>query len=158
MVLDLHVFECFHIHHDFYVLVSFCFSGPPHSVKCSEVRKTSLVLQWRPPIHSGRTPVTGYFVDLKEASAKDDQWRGLNEAAIKNTYLRVRVCSYFENHFFVLKKKCSSNGINFKISKIEYNISALVCFIYWAPGKFPFGSGWGWGQFLMLKAIWFYLT
>uniref|UniRef100_A0A8C8XNR9 Myomesin-1 n=1 Tax=Panthera leo TaxID=9689 RepID=A0A8C8XNR9_PANLE len=64
--------------------------GPPHSVKCSEVRKTSLVLQWRPPIHSGRTPVTGYFVDLKEASAKDDQWRGLNEAAIKNTYLRVQ--------------------------------------------------------------------
>uniref|UniRef100_A0A452S5H3 Myomesin-1 n=1 Tax=Ursus americanus TaxID=9643 RepID=A0A452S5H3_URSAM len=64
--------------------------GPPHNVKYSEVRKTSLVLQWKPPIHSGRTPVTGYFVDLKEANAKDDQWRGLNKAAIKNTYLRVQ--------------------------------------------------------------------
>ncbi|XP_030888970.1 myomesin-1 [Leptonychotes weddellii] len=64
--------------------------GPPHSVKYSEVRKTSLVLQWKPPIHSGRTPVTGYFVDLKEAKAKDSQWRGLNKAAIKNTYLRVQ--------------------------------------------------------------------
>ncbi|XP_058896806.1 myomesin-1 isoform X1 [Kogia breviceps] len=65
--------------------------GPPHSLKYSEVRKTSLVLQWKPPIHSGRTPVTGYFVDMKEASAKEDQWRGLNEAALKNTYLRVQV-------------------------------------------------------------------
>uniref|UniRef100_A0A8C9C936 Myomesin-1 n=2 Tax=Phocoena sinus TaxID=42100 RepID=A0A8C9C936_PHOSS len=64
--------------------------GPPHSLKYSEVRKTSLVLQWKPPIHSGRTPVTGYFTDMKEASAKEDQWRGLNEAALKNTYLRVQ--------------------------------------------------------------------
>lgn len=64
--------------------------GPPHSVKLSEVRKNSLVLQWKPPVYSGRTPVTGYFVDLKEASAKDDQWRGLNEAAIVNKYLRVQ--------------------------------------------------------------------
>nr|XP_019611323.1 PREDICTED: myomesin-1 isoform X1 [Rhinolophus sinicus] len=64
--------------------------GPPHNLKYSEVRKTSLVLQWKPPIHSGRTPVTGYFVDMKEAKAKDDQWRGLNEAAIKNKYLKVQ--------------------------------------------------------------------
>ncbi|XP_036100828.1 myomesin-1 isoform X2 [Molossus molossus] len=64
--------------------------GPPHSLKYSEVRKTSLVLQWKPPIHSGRTPVTGYFVDMKEAKAKDDQWRGLNEAALKNKYLKVQ--------------------------------------------------------------------
>ncbi|XP_006891485.1 PREDICTED: myomesin-1 [Elephantulus edwardii] len=64
--------------------------GPPHNLKYSEVRKTSLVLQWKPPVYSGRTPVTGYFVDLKEASAKDDQWRGLNEAAIKNKYLKVQ--------------------------------------------------------------------
>ncbi|KAM8780474.1 myomesin-1 isoform 1-T1 [Rhynchonycteris naso] len=64
--------------------------GPPHSLKYSEVRKTSLVLQWKPPVYTGRTPVTGYFVDVKEAQAKDDQWRGLNEAAIKNLYLRVQ--------------------------------------------------------------------
>ncbi|XP_051010453.1 myomesin-1 isoform X2 [Acomys russatus] len=64
--------------------------GPPHSLKLSEVRKNSLVLQWKPPVYSGRTPVTGYFVDLKEASANEDQWRGLNKAAIENKYLRVQ--------------------------------------------------------------------
>lgn len=64
--------------------------GPPHSLKYSEVRKTSLVLQWKPPVYSGRTPVTGYFVDLKETNAKEDQWRGLNKAAITNTYLKVQ--------------------------------------------------------------------
>lgn len=74
------------------LLLSLPASGPPHSLKLSEVRKSSLVLQWEPPVYSGRTPVTGYFVDLKEASAKDDQWRGLNEAALGNKYLRVRGC------------------------------------------------------------------
>uniref|UniRef100_G3TDM5 Myomesin-1 n=1 Tax=Loxodonta africana TaxID=9785 RepID=G3TDM5_LOXAF len=64
--------------------------GPPHDLKYSEVRKTSLVLHWKPPVYSGRTPVTGYFVDLKEANARDDKWRGLNKAAIKNNYLRVQ--------------------------------------------------------------------
>ncbi|XP_037662274.1 myomesin-1 isoform X2 [Choloepus didactylus] len=64
--------------------------GPPENLRYSEVRKTSLVLHWKPPVHSGRTPVTGYFVDIKEARANNDQWRGLNEAAIKNMYLKVR--------------------------------------------------------------------
>lgn len=125
----------------FYVLISphwlLSLSGPPHSLKCSEVRKDSLVLQWKPPVHSGRTPVTGYFVDVKEAKAKEDQWRGLNEAAIKNVYLKVRGCSVLELPW---KKKgggnCSTN-INLKVSKIKQNISALICFIYWAPGKIP---------------------
>ncbi|XP_056679726.1 myomesin-1 isoform X2 [Monodelphis domestica] len=64
--------------------------GPPHGLKYSEVRKTSLVLQWKHPVYSGRTPVTGFFVDMKETKAKDDQWRGINEKAIPNTYLKVQ--------------------------------------------------------------------
>ncbi|CAH6792039.1 Myom1 [Phodopus roborovskii] len=74
--------------------------GPPHSLKLSEVRKNSLVLQWKPPVYSGRTPVTGYFVDLKEASAKDDQWRGLNKAAIGNEYLRVQGLKEGDSYVF----------------------------------------------------------
>ncbi|XP_074132030.1 myomesin-1 isoform X3 [Sminthopsis crassicaudata] len=64
--------------------------GPPHGLKYSEVRKTSLVLQWKHPVYSGRTPVIGFFVDIKETKAKDDQWRGINEKAIANTYLKVQ--------------------------------------------------------------------
>ncbi|OWK01773.1 MYOM1, partial [Cervus elaphus hippelaphus] len=74
--------------------------GPPHSLKYSQVRKTSLVLQWKPPIHSGRTPVTGYFVDIKEASAREDRWRGLNEAALKHTYLKVQGLKEGESYVF----------------------------------------------------------
>lgn len=96
VVPDFHIFEFSYLHYDFYALVSLSFAGPPHNLKYSEVRKTSLVLQWKPPVHSGRTPVTGYFVDMKEANAKDDQWRGLNEAALKDKYLKVRRCSQFE--------------------------------------------------------------
>ena len=144
MVLGLHTLEFSYLHCDCYASVSLSLSGPPHSLKYSEVRKTSLVLQWKPPIHSGRTPVTGYFVDVKEASAKEDQWRGLNEAALKNTYLKVRGCSQFEKiffFFFFLKKKGSSDEVNFKVSEIKQSISALVCVMCWDPGKIPFGSG-----------------
>lgn len=91
-------------------------------------------------MHSGRTPVTGYFVDMKEASAKEDQWRGLNEAALKNTYLKVRGCSQFEKIFCFLKKNGSSNEVNFKVSEIKQSISALVCVMCWDPGRIPFGS------------------
>lgn len=87
------------------LLLSLPTSGPPHSLKLSEVRKSSLVLQWEPPVYSGRTPVTGYFVDLKEASAKDDQWRGLNEAAIGNKYLRVRGCPVIYSMPFLSKEE-----------------------------------------------------
>ncbi|XP_049626868.1 myomesin-1 [Suncus etruscus] len=74
--------------------------GPPHSLRYSEVRKTSLVLQWETPTYSGRTPVTGYFVDMKEASSKDDQWRGLNEVVLTNKYLKVQNLKEGVNYVF----------------------------------------------------------
>ncbi|XP_028921932.1 myomesin-1 isoform X1 [Ornithorhynchus anatinus] len=64
--------------------------GPPLELKYSEVRKDSLVLQWKSPAHSGHTPVTGFYVDLKEATARDDKWRGVNEKPINHKYLKVR--------------------------------------------------------------------
>uniref|UniRef100_A0A674K7B9 Myomesin 1 n=1 Tax=Terrapene triunguis TaxID=2587831 RepID=A0A674K7B9_9SAUR len=63
--------------------------GPPHDLLCTEVRKDSLVLLWKPPIYIGRNPVTGYYVDVKETEATDEHWRSVNEKPIANKFLKV---------------------------------------------------------------------
>ncbi|XP_077208781.1 myomesin-1 isoform X1 [Paroedura picta] len=63
--------------------------GPPHDLSCSEVRKDSLVLLWKPPIYVGRSPVTGFYVDMKETSATEEHWKSVNEKATTNKFLKI---------------------------------------------------------------------
>uniref|UniRef100_A0A8C2A4C0 Myomesin 1a (skelemin) n=1 Tax=Cyprinus carpio TaxID=7962 RepID=A0A8C2A4C0_CYPCA len=60
--------------------------GPPHGLSVQEVRKDSMVLLWEPPTFSGRSPVTGYYVDYKEENGR---WRCVQERSTKNTYMKV---------------------------------------------------------------------
>lgn len=62
-------------------------SGPAYDLTFCEVRDTSLVLLWKPPVYSGSGPITGYFVDYKEEDA--GEWGTVNEAATANRYLKV---------------------------------------------------------------------
>lgn len=57
----------------------------------SEVRKESLVLQWRPPVYQGRDPVNGFYIDIKETEAPEEAWRGVNEKATNKTYMQVHM-------------------------------------------------------------------
>lgn len=63
------------------------FSGPAYDLTFCEVRDTSLVLLWKPPVYSGSGPITGYFVDYKEEDS--GEWSTVNEAATANRYLKV---------------------------------------------------------------------
>ncbi|KAM9022411.1 myomesin-1 isoform 1-T1 [Ara ararauna] len=63
--------------------------GPPHDVTCSEVRKDSLVLLWKEPVYTGRSPIVGYYVDMKETEAKEDRWKSVNEKPLQNKYLKI---------------------------------------------------------------------
>lgn len=65
-------------------------AGPPHDLHVSEVRKDSLALLWKPPVYQGRDPVNGFYVDIKEADALEEAWRGVNEKATGKTYMKVR--------------------------------------------------------------------
>jgi len=65
------------------------FSGPPHDLKVQEVRKDSLVLLWKPPVYQGRDCVNGYYIDIKEAEADFEMWRGVNEKANEKTFMKV---------------------------------------------------------------------
>lgn len=63
--------------------------GAPVGLHVLEVRDTSVVLLWEPPAFSGRTPVNGYYVDVKEASAGEEDWKAIHEKAIRVKYMKV---------------------------------------------------------------------
>uniref|UniRef100_A0A671QW60 M-protein, striated muscle-like n=1 Tax=Sinocyclocheilus anshuiensis TaxID=1608454 RepID=A0A671QW60_9TELE len=63
--------------------------GPPHDLQVQEVRKDSLVLLWKPPVYQGRDPVNGYYIDIKEAEADFEMWRGVNEKYCKVFFLNM---------------------------------------------------------------------
>uniref|UniRef100_A0A3P8ZSK3 Myomesin 1a (skelemin) n=1 Tax=Esox lucius TaxID=8010 RepID=A0A3P8ZSK3_ESOLU len=62
--------------------------GVPRCLHVLEVRNTSVVLLWEPPTFDGRSPVNGYYVDLKEAAPGED-WKGANNKATKLKYMKV---------------------------------------------------------------------
>ncbi|XP_071593356.1 myomesin-1 isoform X6 [Heliangelus exortis] len=63
--------------------------GPPHDVTCTEVRKDSLVLLWKEPVYTGRSPIIGYYVDMKETQAKEELWKSVNEKLLQKKFLKI---------------------------------------------------------------------
>ncbi|KAF4800112.1 Myomesin-3 [Turdus rufiventris] len=61
--------------------------GPPHDVRCSEVRDSSLRLHWEAPLYLGAGPVTGYFLELCEEGSED--WKQINKQPIGSTHMKV---------------------------------------------------------------------
>ncbi|XP_072543002.1 myomesin-1 [Salminus brasiliensis] len=64
--------------------------GPPYDLQVLEVRKDSLVLLWKAPVYQGRDPVNGYYVDIKEAEADFETWKGVNEKATSKKYMKIK--------------------------------------------------------------------
>ncbi|KAK7945029.1 hypothetical protein WMY93_000757 [Mugilogobius chulae] len=63
--------------------------GVPVGLYMLEVRDTSLVVLWEPPLFDGRSPVNGYYLDLKEAEAGPAGWKAVHEKANKKKYMKV---------------------------------------------------------------------
>uniref|UniRef100_A0A6Q2YSW5 Myomesin-1 n=1 Tax=Esox lucius TaxID=8010 RepID=A0A6Q2YSW5_ESOLU len=74
--------------------------GPPHDLQVTEVRAKSVVLLYKPPVYQGRDPVNGFYIDIKEASAKEEAWRGVNEKAVSNNYMKVSIPKEGESYVF----------------------------------------------------------
>uniref|UniRef100_A0A8C3A1M0 Myomesin 1a (skelemin) n=1 Tax=Cyclopterus lumpus TaxID=8103 RepID=A0A8C3A1M0_CYCLU len=64
-------------------------AGPPVGLHVLEVRDTSAVVLWEPPAFDGRTPVNGYYLDVKKASAGEEGWKAAHEKANKMKYMKV---------------------------------------------------------------------
>ncbi|XP_058917976.1 myomesin-3 isoform X2 [Kogia breviceps] len=61
--------------------------GPPYGVRVFEVRATSLMLTWEPPLYQGAGPVTGYRISVQEEGS--EQWKPVTPDPISGTHLRV---------------------------------------------------------------------
>ncbi|XP_055737118.1 M-protein, striated muscle-like [Salvelinus fontinalis] len=74
--------------------------GPPHDLQVTEVRANTLVLLFKPPVYQGRDPVNGFYIDIKEADAEEEAWRGVNEKAISTNYMKIKVLKEGETYVF----------------------------------------------------------
>uniref|UniRef100_A0A8C7GB00 Myomesin-1 n=1 Tax=Oncorhynchus kisutch TaxID=8019 RepID=A0A8C7GB00_ONCKI len=74
--------------------------GPPHDLQVTEVRANTLVLLFKPPVYQGRDPVNGFYVDIKEADAEEEAWRGVNEKAISTNYMKIKILKEGETYVF----------------------------------------------------------
>uniref|UniRef100_A0A3Q1H3W1 Uncharacterized protein n=1 Tax=Anabas testudineus TaxID=64144 RepID=A0A3Q1H3W1_ANATE len=63
--------------------------GAPVGLHVLEVRDTSVVVLWEPPLFDGRSPVNGYYLDIKEASAGEEGWKAVHEKTNKMKYMKV---------------------------------------------------------------------
>lgn len=70
-------------------LSCFKLQGVPVGLRVQEVRDSSAVVLWDPPAFNGRTPVNGYYLDVKEASAGDEGWKAVHEKVNRNKYIKA---------------------------------------------------------------------
>ncbi|XP_075928192.1 myomesin-1-like isoform X1 [Petromyzon marinus] len=65
--------------------------GPSYDLIASEVREDSLLLQWRAPTYTGTSAVTGYWVDVCEASCahSESAWATVNQQLVQLSHMRV---------------------------------------------------------------------
>ncbi|KAH0631137.1 hypothetical protein JD844_005289 [Phrynosoma platyrhinos] len=73
--------------------------GPPYDVRCTEVRDTSLMVHWEPPLYTGAGPVTGYYLDACEEGS--DTWEQLNQQPINSTHMKVSVLHFLYPNIYL---------------------------------------------------------
>ncbi|GCC34673.1 myomesin-3 isoform X1 [Chiloscyllium punctatum] len=61
--------------------------GPPFDVVFAEVRSSSLMLLWQPPVYTGAGPVTGYIVQMCEADS--EEWKTFNKEPTPKAHMRI---------------------------------------------------------------------
>ncbi|XP_061569767.1 M-protein, striated muscle isoform X3 [Cololabis saira] len=98
--------------------------GPPHDLDIREVRSDSLVLLWKPPVYQGRDPVNGFYIDIKEAEAPEEAWRGVNTKAEENKYLKIKHLKEGETYVFRVRAQ-NKAGVG-KTSEVTEPVQAMT--------------------------------
>ncbi|RVE58662.1 hypothetical protein OJAV_G00196600 [Oryzias javanicus] len=98
--------------------------GPPHDLQIREVRGDSLVLLWKPPVYQGRDPVNGFYVDIKEAEAPEEAWRGVNTKAVEKQFIKIKNLKEGETYVFRVRAQ-NKAGVG-KASDVTEPIPALT--------------------------------
>ncbi|XP_068604733.1 myomesin 1a (skelemin) [Brachionichthys hirsutus] len=74
--------------------------GGPVGLRVLEVRDTSLVVLWEAPAFDGRSPVSGYYLDVKDGSAGEEGWKAIHEKVNKMKYMKVTGLKAGTSYFF----------------------------------------------------------
>ncbi|XP_031148640.1 M-protein, striated muscle isoform X3 [Sander lucioperca] len=98
--------------------------GPPHDLQVREVRNDSLVLLWKPPVYQGRDPVNGFYIDIKEADAPEEVWRGVNNKATEKTFIKIK--NLKEGERFVFRVRAQNKAGVGECSDVTEPVPALT--------------------------------
>ncbi|XP_019943157.2 myomesin-1 isoform X7 [Paralichthys olivaceus] len=98
--------------------------GPPHDLQVREVRNDSLVLLWKPPVYQGRDPVNGFYIDIKEADAPEEAWRGVNNKAREKTYMKIT--NLKEGEVYIFRVRAQNKAGVGKTSDVTEPVSAVT--------------------------------
>uniref|UniRef100_A0A9J7XJT6 Myomesin 2 n=1 Tax=Cyprinus carpio carpio TaxID=630221 RepID=A0A9J7XJT6_CYPCA len=100
--------------------------GPAYDVTFTEVRDDSVVVEWKAPVYSGASAITGYFVEKSKKGS--DNWSKVNESSVNHCYLKVKGLETGESYVFRVRAE-NANGIG-----LASTLSDPVC-IKTLPGK-----------------------
>ncbi|XP_044195405.1 myomesin-1 isoform X1 [Thunnus albacares] len=98
--------------------------GPPYDLEIREVRSDSLVLLWRAPVYQGRDPVNGFYIDIKEADAPEEAWRGVNTKATEKTFFKIKNLKEAETYVFRVRAQ-NKAGVG-KTSEVTDPVNAVT--------------------------------
>ncbi|KAI4900076.1 hypothetical protein NFI96_019252 [Prochilodus magdalenae] len=62
--------------------------GPAYDLSVTEIRDESAVVEWKTPIYTGASGITGYYVDMCKKGT--ETWTTANTAAVNHCYLKVK--------------------------------------------------------------------
>uniref|UniRef100_A0A9J7WV94 Myomesin 2 n=1 Tax=Cyprinus carpio carpio TaxID=630221 RepID=A0A9J7WV94_CYPCA len=82
--------------------------GPAYDVTFTEVRDDSVVVEWKAPVYSGASAITGYFVEKSKKGS--DNWSKVNESSVNHCYLKVKGLETGESYVFRVRAE-NANGI-----------------------------------------------
>eukprot|EP00064_Thunnus_orientalis_P013818 superscaffoldBa00002307_g13858 len=99
-------------------------AGPPYDLEIREVRSDSLVLLWRAPVYQGRDPVNGFYIDIKEADAPEEAWRGVNTKATEKTFFKIKNLKEAETYVFRVRAQ-NKAGVG-KTSEVTDPVHAVT--------------------------------
>ncbi|XP_060780608.1 myomesin-2 [Neoarius graeffei] len=97
--------------------------GPTYDLSVTEVRDDSMVVQWKAPVYSGASSITGYYVDMCKTGT--DTWITTNASAVTHCYLKVKDLEMGSSYVFRVRAENAQGIGNTSISSDSVCAKAL---------------------------------
>ncbi|KAK2853012.1 hypothetical protein Q7C36_008213 [Tachysurus vachellii] len=82
--------------------------GPAYDLSVTEIRDDSLVVEWKAPVYSGASAITGYYVDMCKTGT--NIWTTTNASAVSHCYLKVKDLEMGSSYVFRVRAE-NAHGI-----------------------------------------------